>query len=462
MLGYFERFVVEHQWGYGYLFTNTMLICAVVLLLRAFPRTRRGVAMAVAECAACCCLYFYMDSIYYALLGDWQIGRVVMAVFTALYAALRSNYDLRARVVRGFMFYASMLVMVPVSEPVGELIWSINEAFRPWAQYLTPCLMGAMIVLEVWFLWHFSFDTGSLIGGQYLLAQLTISLVTIIIEVYAACVNISAVSRPFNVLVCLGLWIINLLTYYLFFTIDQRTRENARLTALHQKEEMEKEKYHATRLNYEELRSIRHEIKNHNFYLKALLDEGKVAEAQEYLARVSARGTRYLKSFDSGNYAVDVVMNHEMAAAREQGVTLKASVLVPRRLPFLDEDLCSLLSNLLDNAIEAAAQSGEREKVVEISIMPRQEYLFLRVTNPVDRSLPEKRRLTLETTKTKNSELHGFGTRIIRWVAEKYRGSVKYSMKDGIFCTDVMLEMPEESGDTKGVVAHDPVECSHL
>ena len=59
MLGYFERFVVEHQWGYGYLFTNAMLICAVVLLLRASPRTRRGVAMAVAECAACCCLYFY-------------------------------------------------------------------------------------------------------------------------------------------------------------------------------------------------------------------------------------------------------------------------------------------------------------------------------------------------------------------------------------------------------------------
>ena len=111
-----------------------------------------------------------------------------------------------------------------------------------------------------------------------------------------------------------------------------------------EKAEMEKEKYHATKLSYDELRSIRHEIKNHNFYMKALLDEGKTAEAKEYLDRVSSQGTKYLKSFDSGNYAVDVVMNHEMAAAKEQGVVLDTSILVPRKLPLKDEDLCSLLS----------------------------------------------------------------------------------------------------------------------
>lgn len=216
------------------------------------------------------------------------------------------------------------------------------------------------------------------------------------------------------------------------------------LNALRQKAEMEKEKYHATKLSYDELRSIRHEIKNHNFYMKALLDEGKTAEAKEYLDRVSSQGTKYLKSFDSGNYAVDVVMNHEMAAAKEQGVVLDTSILVPRKLPFKDEDLCSLLSNLLDNAMEAASQAGVAEPTVNISIIPRQEYLFIRVTNPVDKTLPEKRRMTLETTKTNHTELHGYGTRIIRRIAESYNGSVKYSMCGGIFTTDVMLEMPEE------------------
>lgn len=78
---------------------------------------------------------------------------------------------------------------------------------------------------------------------------------------------------------------------------------------------------------------------------------------------------------------------------------MDTSILVPRKLPFKDEDLCSLLSNLLDNAMEAASQAGVAEPTVNISIIPRQEYLFIRVTNPVDKTLPEKRRMTLETTK---------------------------------------------------------------
>ena len=94
--------------------------------------------------------------------------------------------------------------------------------------------------------------------------------------------------------------------------------------------------------------------------------------------------------------------------------------------------------------MEAASQAGVAEPTVNISIIPRQEYLFIRVTNPVDKTLPEKRRMPLETTKTNHTELHGYGTRIIRRIAESYNGSVKYSMSGGIFTTDVMLEMPEE------------------
>ena len=197
-------------------------------------------------------------------------------------------------------------------------------------------------------------------------------------------------------LICICLWFINLMACYQFYTIDQGARKNMDLLALRQKAEMEAEKYHATKLNDDELRAIRQEIKNHNFYLKALLDEGKIDLARQYLERVSAMGTKHLKSFDSGNYAIDVVMNHEMAAAKELGVTLKPNILVPRRLPFRDEDICSLLSNLLDNAMEASAQSGMNGPEMEISILPRQEYLFIRVINPVDGTIPEKRRMTLD------------------------------------------------------------------
>lgn len=223
--------------------------------------------------------------------------------------------------------------------------------------------------------------------------QFVISAITIGIKVYAELTGFILSAAGFNVVICVCLWFINLMAYYQFYTIAQGARENSDLLALRQKAEMEAEKYHATRLNYNGLRAIRHEIRNHNFYKKVLLGESKIKLARQYLERVSARDTRCLKSFDSGNYAIDVVMNHEMAAARELGVTLKPGILVPHRLPFRDEDICSLLSNLLDNAMEAAAQSGMENPEVEISILPRQDDLFIRVVNPVDKSIPEKRAL---------------------------------------------------------------------
>lgn len=430
--------------GYGYVFTNAMLIMAAVMLLRDFPKNKKGIAQFFIEYLVCCASYILLDSLLFWLTSGWQMDRIALSIFVTGYAILRSKYDFRVCLVRGWMFVASVMVMLPISEPLGELFASLNESYFAWAQYLTPLVATVMIFTEIWFLRHFSFETGTAIGGKYVWMQVVISAIIIGLELYADLSKAIVNARNFNILVCVSLWFINLMAYYQFHTIDQGTKKNMELNALRQKAEMEKEKYHATKLSYDELRSIRHEIKNHNFYMKALLDEGKTAEAKEYLDRVSSQGTKYLKSFDSGNYAVDVVMNHEMAAAKEQGVVLDTSILVPRKLPFKDEDLCSLLSNLLDNAMEAASQAGVAEPTVNISIIPRQEYLFIRVTNPVDKTLSEKRRMTLETTKTNHTELHGYGTRIIRRIAESYNGSVKYSMSGGIFTTDVMLEMPEE------------------
>lgn len=150
-----------------------------------------------------------------------------------------------------------------------------------------------MIFTEIWFLRHFSFETGTAIGGKYVWMQVVISAIIIGLELYADLSKAIVNARNFNILVCVSLWFINLMAYYQFYTIDQGTKKNMELNALRQKAEMEKEKYHATKLSYDELRSIRHEIKNHNFYMKALLDEGKTAEAKEYLDRVSSQGTKY-------------------------------------------------------------------------------------------------------------------------------------------------------------------------
>lgn len=205
MLEYIQRYVIECEWGIGYLVTNALQVCGAVILLREFSRDRRGLLALIIECllgyAACLALH----SIYYALFGEWQMDHIVFGVFMVLYAVIRSRYDFRVCLVRGWMYAASILVMLPISEPLGRLFASFNEAYYAWAQYLTPVVMAAMILSEVWFLRHFSFDTGNAIGGKYVWMQLSISIITIGIEIYAELTGAISSVRGFNVLICICL-----------------------------------------------------------------------------------------------------------------------------------------------------------------------------------------------------------------------------------------------------------------
>ena len=190
---------------------------------------------------------------------------------------------------------------------------------------------------------------------------------------------------------------------------------------------------------------MRHELKNYTCYVKALLDAGRTEELSEFLSETTASKSAILNSYDSGNYIVDVITNHEMTVAKEHGVTLVPEIVVPHQLPYNDEDLCSLLANLIDNGIEAAAVSGQASPKVTFTMRPKQEYLFIHEENPVNSDVPTEFRLSLKTTK-KSHELHGYGTKVIRRIVDKYHGSIKYAMRDGMFITDVMLELHEEEG----------------
>lgn len=441
MAEYFRLFYIDHIRGISYILTNYLVVAATVVLLNDVQLTVRGIARKVGECLLCIVACMLFTALYYACFGDVQMDRVTVAVFIIGYALLRSRYDWRICLVRGCIFFASFMVMLPISEPIGELFESINKDFFKWAQYLTFVAVALLTCATVWFLRHFSFDNESIVQPQFMMLIVVISLLTVLSQVANLALH---PIRTFNVLVCCILWVINMLTYYLFYSISKITMENVSLLTLRHKAEMEAEKYQENKMSYDELRILRHEIKNHNFYMKVLLDEGKYDQLAEYLNRTTLEDSQQLMSFDCGNHTIDVVMNHEMGVARMRGVTVAPDILVPSTLPFREELLCSLLSNLLDNAIEAAAASGQEAPQVSVSILPRQDYLFIKVTNPVDPKIPAHRRLSLKTTKP-HSELHGLGTRIIQRVVDEYHGSIKYSMDaGGMFVTDVMLALPRE------------------
>lgn len=444
MLEYFQIFYVELDRGICYILTNLTLVVGAILLLNDTAKSARGIVTKAAECLLCFAVHTLLVAAYYALFGMVQMDRVCLAVFLLLYSLLRSRYKRRVCLVRSCVYFASTVVMLPLSEPFGRFFAQINADYYLWAQYLTLVVVMAMTGAMVAFLRHFAFETKSVVHPQFTILTVVISVLTVVCQLTA---QILKANTSHNLLVCGVLWLIILLTYYMFYVISRITKENMSLLTMRHKAEMELEKYQVSKMNFEELRLIRHEIKNHQFYMKALLEEGKLEELAEYLNRTAMDESGHLKDFDCGNYTLNVILNHALGVARVNSVEMQTEVLVPSVLPFPEEELCSLLTNLLDNAIEAAAASGADTPQVFIRIQPRQDYLFIKLINSVNDKVTPQRRLTLRTTK-KNRELHGYGTQIIKRIVESHNGSIKYSMDDSAsahsFVTDVMLELPKE------------------
>ncbi len=431
----------------SYIPSIVIQMLAMVILLGKTPGKKKDYVILLTDWVVSCALIFMLIAAYYSRFGTYNMDFYSMIVMTILYAVFRSKKPPLRRIVMASMFLGCAISSYPLSAPWGELLQGIDPTYWTWASYLTLAVMLTMTTVEVWFLKRYTLPEESSIPVQYAVLQVIVSLAIVVIEcIYGIEGPYGVEDKPifyFNVVAATVLWAIDLLLYYMLFNISKSNDEKITLLGTQHKIRMEQEKYEANRVNYEELRAMRHELKNYTCYVKALLDAGRTEELSEFLAETMASKSAILNSYDSGNYIVDVILNHEMTAAKEHGVSLVPQIVVPHQLPYSDEDLCSLLANLIDNGIEAAAVSGQEAPKVTFAMRPKQEYLFIHEENPVSTEVPSELRLSLKTTK-KSHELHGYGTKVIRRIVDKYHGSIKYAMRDGVFITDVMLEMHRE------------------
>lgn len=438
MLDYFYEYYIARSFGPGYVVTNTAYVAAAVLLLNGVERTRRGLLRKLAEIILCWLGTVAYCSVYYQLVGNAWMDRSMMALFLLLYAVFLSRYSPITRLVRSCVFFACTMLALPVSEPVGELIRDYVDASYTWAEHLTSLIVVVLTILAVAFLRRFSTEKLAFAPTFPAIVVATVSALGTFLTL--ACME-SGASRGYGVLQAVCFWIIMLLTYYMFYTVSREYEQNLEFVALRHKEELDGEMLQFSRESYEEMHQIRHEVKNHLAYIRALSECGEYDKLKEYLNVVSGETEEMFHFVECGNDVINAVMNHAIKQARAGGVEVDFQIVVPPELPYRETDLCSLLSNLMDNAIEASVRSNVEQPVISVGIRPQQDYLFLRVTNPVAGEAAGQP--ALHTTKA-DKRLHGYGTKIIRRVAEQYEGSAKFRIQDGLFIVDVMLSLEGE------------------
>lgn len=187
----------------------------------------------------------------------------------------------------------------------------------------------------------------------------------------------------------------------------------------------------------EQLREFRHDYKNHMMVVTALLNAGKTEEASEYLETIKIQSGIIGRQFSTGNFIVDAILNNKNSLAEEFAIKMSVSGAVPEE-GIENADICTIVSNLIDNAIEGTKRyEGDRYIKVKSSI--RNGFLALSVINPVGARIDIKNN-RIKTTK-QDSKNHGIGLRNVQRTAEKYGGAMLLDCTDTEFTADVTVKL---------------------
>ncbi len=367
------------------------------------------------------------------------------AVLTGLilYAELCKPYRLGERVTFVFILFSTILVMMEWSSP--SRLYS-GEQFLVRSTTLVDVCSDLLILLFAIFIRRLSLARYTSAPLHQILTCTEAGLVAgagICMESMSAR-DLLVTVRDFQlylIFVLALMYGINILTYIFSYLMAQNRQALIEMEVLDQKQKAELDLLRLSESSLAELREIRHDIKNHCLYMSNLLREEKYTELEDYFERLTGKFSAQLFGcMDYGNALVTALMNMEQSKADMAGVKLNTTIVVPPALPFEENDLCSLVTNLLDNAIEECERMETEHKTVNVVMNTREsDYFYFCVINPTSLSstdvLP-----TLSTRKTVKKG-HGYGMDIIRKTVEKYDGHFSYHIEDETFIAEVLMNM---------------------
>lgn len=187
--------------------------------------------------------------------------------------------------------------------------------------------------------------------------------------------------------------------------------------------------YESREETYAEIRRFRHDYINHINCVRSMLKVGRYNEISDYLGCLTDMLPSGKMLFNTGNFISDAILSDKQNSTKKENITIKFEGIIPSD-EINETDLCIILGNALDNAIEACQELGG-EKTISVYGGFFHSYFILTVTNPTNNTFGKNNFIPL-TTKADKSE-HGFGLINIKSVVDKYDGYMKIDCNDNCF-----------------------------
>ena len=187
---------------------------------------------------------------------------------------------------------------------------------------------------------------------------------------------------------------------------------------------------------YQQISGWRHDYRNHIQTMKAYVASKDWDRLKQYLDLLDNDLTSIDTDIKTGNHMTDAILNSKISLAKSKNIKVVADAYIPIKLNLSELDLCCIIGNLFDNAIDASMKLSEEQRIIRVYMDMKNTQLYISFTNfTADKKMKKIGKL-FPTTKGKG---HGFGLSRIVSIVKRMEGYISCNSEDGAFSVEILL-----------------------
>lgn len=322
------------------------------------------------------------------------------------------------------------------------------ESMNPYPEYVVlsniyATLIFFVVYMIVFVLWRGFADHFWM--REYLLYIIVpLYQLSLILVYYSSCKALERLELTTGILLAVFSLVIDFSLVYLVNGMLQKLQVEKELAALYTQRSTEQKYVEIAERNMEEIEAIRQNMGNQ---LKAIYDLAGSGDSREKIREMLDFSSDHLKGSSPmrycGNSVVNAILTIKSQSAREKDIAMESECSIPEEIGIEMIDLCSLFTNLIDNAIEACEKVAEKEKrSLSVRAGLRGGYLTVKVENTYAQA-PVKEKGRILTSK-QDKDNHGYGLKLVEDIAKKYNGNVEITTKEEVFRVVASLEAADK------------------
>ena len=420
---------------------------SVVWVFYDWQKTKRSIAIGIGQIVGVFALGTLLNWLFFALSSVWHAVagihfHIAWFITIMLYLGIFDRTYVMSRIIMG----ATLFITVVTTADLGHELAGFMGGIFPGGYFDYICFItSALMVVFSFVIRKYTLKFYSDIPLISVILIMVNTLASIILIITKTEIKMSSGMIGFDGFYCMVLaviYAISLTGYLMIYFHCNVRKEMTALEVQNKLLEADKQILIVSGQAIEEMRSLRHDLKNLIKVMGLMLEQGKYEELKEYFKSVSGKLNETFLSevIDCGNQLINSVINMEILKATSYGVKLVSKISVPSQLPFESSDLCRVLVNLIDNAIEGVMRTDSKDYLIDVKIGKRADYLYIRVQNEIRDDTDRETLLKMNTVKD-DAVNHGYGHKIVKKIVDKYNGCVNYTISENEFIAEVMLDL---------------------